>query len=109
MHNFSLADLVNRLNLGGAMHIKSIKVKYTDLTLKILIILYQNGIIRSFAVEENDSPMQIIVFFKYYQFKSLPQKFKLFSTPGKRVYWSLSKLNNKFSTSNFSGFFYYFY
>jgi len=62
MHNFSLADLVNRLNLGGAMHIKSIKVKYTDLTLKILIILYQNGIIRSFAVEENDSPMQIIVF-----------------------------------------------
>lgn len=48
--NYSLADFVNRINNAILGHLSCIIVLRTDLNLRVLAILYRQGVIRGFHV-----------------------------------------------------------
>jgi len=70
--------------------------------LRILIILYNNGIIRGFHIL---SDFTILVFLKYYQNRPTFFAITLVSKPGKRIFFKLSKLSKNFNKNAFAGFF----
>jgi ribosomal protein S8 len=82
MSNYIIGDLISRLKVGSKGHLISIKVLNSKISIKILDIFYENGLIRGYHINVNS----IIVFLKYY--KNTPVFFdvKLISTPGKKVY-----------------------
>lgn len=103
MINYILADFVSRLTVASRGHLKSILVLNTDLTLKILSILYKNGVISYFKVMEDKK--LILVYLKYFQNKTIFYKIELISKPSRRIYWSLGKMSLKYNASSFSKFY----
>lgn len=103
MINFHIADLLARIHIAGSKFIHTVIVIYNLYILRLLFTFYKEGIIEGFRVYNN----QILVFLKYnpLNLKFLFKGIKLISTPGRRQYWTLKKLNKVYSYSNFSGFF----
>jgi len=99
--NYPLSDLVSRLNVSAKRRLASVHVFNSDLTLRVLQVLYANGVIRGFAVRSDF----IVVFLKY--FLGLPafKSITVISKPGCRVYWRLGRLSLFYNYRNFSGFF----
>ena len=85
--NYLVADLVSQFNLGLIRKVRFIKVVKTPLTLRVLRILYFQGVIRTLRIEDD----HILVFYKYINGQSIC-KLKIVSRPGKRSYWTLGKL-----------------
>lgn len=80
--NFPIAGMVSQLNVAARMRLENVKVTYTDLTARILFILYKNGVIRGFFVKH----AFILVFLKYSSGKSLFRNLSIVSRPGCRVF-----------------------
>jgi len=99
--NFPLADLVSRLNVAASKRLENVKVKQTDLTLRVLFLLYSNGVIRGFSVRSDF----VLVFLKYFLGDSLFKNITIISRPGCRVFWNLRKLSLIYSFRSFSGFY----
>ena len=101
MSNYKIGNLVSMLRVASKGHLNSIKVLNSKISLKILEILNENGLICGYKIENQF----IMVYLKYY--KNMPVFFniKLISTPGKKVYWSLNQLSLKQNKRNFNGFF----
>ena len=99
--NFNIGDLLARLNVASKKHLISIKVTYHKFSISILKILWRNGVINGFLVSDG----LILVFLKYYQLKPVFRELILISRPGRRVFWTLAFLSNKYVASNFSGFY----
>lgn len=99
--NFLLADLVSRLNVSSRRHLYSVRVANSSFTLRVLVILYNNGVIRGFQVRKN----YIVVLLKYFLGKSAFTRITVISKPGCRVFWRLGRLSLKYNYNNFSGFF----
>jgi len=79
--NYLVADFVSQFNLGMIRKVRFIKVVKTSLTLRLLYILYAQGIIRSFRVEDD----HILVFYKFINGQPIC-KLHVVSRPGKRSY-----------------------
>lgn len=77
--NFILADLVSKLNVGGHARVKSIKVRYSTISIKVLNILYKNGVISNFNIKDNIVEVNL----KYKGNKSVFSSIKIISTPVK--------------------------
>ena len=103
MHYYTLADVVSRLRVASAQHLKSIKVIKTKFSLELLHKFYEIGFIRGFYVFEKDDI--VLVYLKYYKNKSGFYKIELVSTPGRRVYWSLNFLSNKYAREGLGGYY----
>ena len=101
MSNFSLGDFVSRLEVAYRGHLRSIRVLRVNFILDVLHILYKNGLIRGFFVSMD----YVEVFLKYYQNRVVFYKIELVSRPGRKVYWSLDKLSNRYNNNSFSGFY----
>src|ERR1700723_3203423 len=103
MFFYSLADMLSRLHVASLKNIVTVSVTFSKSNLRFLMLLFVEGIIEGFKIS-NDF---ILVFLKKMQFNCflLFRTVKLFSTPGHRTYWSLTKLSKKYSYQNFSGFF----
>ncbi len=101
MLTFELGDLVSRLNVASKGHLTSIFVRRSRFSVELLSILYLNGLIRGFNIRGNT----IKVFLKYYQNRSLFKELIMVSTPGRRIFWTLNNLSNKFNNNSFSGFY----
>jgi small subunit ribosomal protein S8 len=101
MINFILSDMISKLNIASKNRIVSIKVKNTKFCLNVLNILYKNGVIRNYYINEKF----INIFLKYYQNRSVFYNIEVISRPGRRVFFSLNNLSLKYSFNNFSGFF----
>lgn len=99
--NYLLADLVSRLNVSSRRHLRSVRVCNSSFTLRVLVVLYNNGVIRGFNVRRN----YIIVLLKYYLGKSAFKQITVVSKPGCRIFWRLGRLSLNYSYNNFSGFF----
>lgn len=99
--NYPLSDMISRLNVSTKRHLDSVRVFNSDLSLRVLQVLYTNGVIRGFSVRSGF----IVVFLKY--FLGLPafKSITVISKPGCRVYWRLGRLSLVYNYSNFSGFF----
>lgn len=101
-YSYELADILVRLNVAGRSHLSTVKIKYTKLALGILVILYNNGLIRGFFVESDST---ILVYLKYFCGSSVIKKIVLVSRPGRRIYWHLNFLSLKINAKNFGGFY----
>jgi ribosomal protein S8 len=103
MLNFFLADLISRIHVASCKFMYSVNVLYSISNLRILIVLNYEGFIEGFRVLKDI----IIVFLKYNYLNNcmLFKNTKLISTPGRRVYLNLIKLNKTYSYRNFSGVF----
>jgi len=101
MSNYIIGDLISRLKVGSKAHLISIKVLNSKISIKILDIFYENGLIRGYHINVN----YIMVYFKYYKNHPVFFDVKLISTPGKKIYWSLNKLSLKYNLNNFCGFY----
>lgn len=98
--NSFLASFISQLNIGCIRRLRYIKVDYSKISIKIVRLLYEEGVIRLFLLKNN----KIFIFFKYFKGLNL-FKFKLISKPSKRVYLSLRKLSLNYNKNNFSGFY----
>lgn len=99
--NYPLSDLVSRLNVSSKRHLDCVRVFNSDLCLRVLQVLYTNGVIRGFAVRSNF----IVVFMKYFLGSPAFKKITVMSKPGCRIFWRLGCLSLVYNYSNFSGFF----
>lgn len=99
--NFTLGDLVSRLNIASYKRLVSIKVLRTGFSLAILEVLWEQGVINGFSVQEDF----ILVFLKYRHFSPVLRELEIVSRPGKRVFWTLNRLSFNYKVSNFAGFF----
>lgn len=79
--NFILSDIVAQLNLGLLRKVRFIKIVKTPLAIRIFRILYAQGVIRTFKID-NDF---ILVYFKYINGQSIC-KLSIVTRPGKRCY-----------------------
>lgn len=98
---YQVGDLALRLNVAAHRHLKSVRVVHSSLTLRLLYVLYANGVIRGFTIKKKF----VLVFLKYYLGKSVFSSITLISKPGCRIYWSLRKLSLVYNFSNFTGFY----
>jgi len=98
--NFIIADFISKLNVGLLRKLRFIRIAKAKIIIRLLRILYKQGIIRAFKIDNNF----ILVYFKF-RYGQPIGKFKLVSRPGKRIYWGLRKLLKNFNISNFSGFY----
>lgn len=101
MVNYFLGDLVTRLNVAARNRLVSIRVKSTSYNIDLLTLFYTNGLISGFQICQN----YIWVFLAYVKHFCVFRKLELVSTPGNRKYWSLNKLQKKYSNTNFAGFY----
>lgn len=99
--NYLLADLVSRLNVSSRRHLDCVRVSNSSFTLRVLVILYNNGVIRGFQVRRN----YIVVLLKYFLGRSVFKEITIISKPGCRIFWRLGRLSLNYSYNNFSGFF----
>lgn len=100
--NFELADFVARMRLGSKTHYRSLFVRQNSLTLDILTIFYNNGVIRGFYCHDDG---RIEVFLKYKLSQPVLRKIELITRPGSRQRWSLAHMSKKYNLANFSGFY----
>ena len=80
--NFPIAGMVSQLNVAARMRLENVKVTYTDLTVRILFLLYKNGVIRGFFVKQSF----ILVFLKYSSGNPSFYNIAIVSRPGCRVF-----------------------
>lgn len=99
--NYIIADIVSNLNLGILRKLRFIKIVKTNMAIRLLTILYKQGILRTFVVKQD----HILVYFKYYRGQPLCHKLQLISKPSNRAYYRLSRLTKYYNNNNFSGFF----
>jgi len=80
-YNYIVADFVSLMNRGILRKLRFIKIVKTRVAIQLLIVLYKQGVIRSFKVHLN----YISVYFKFFHGRPLG-KLSLISRPGKRCY-----------------------
>jgi len=77
--NYLIADFVSRLTIGSLRKLRYIRICRTQTNLRLLRILYKQGVIRTFRVEFD----YISVYFKFKN--GLPiGRLSIVSRPGKR-------------------------
>lgn len=92
--NYTLADVVVRIKVGGISRDNIVSVPYTSLSLRVITMLYKEGAIKCFWIRENKI---ILVELKYNHARPLIKDIKVVSRPGRRVYWTLRKLGLQFN------------
>lgn len=80
--NFILADLISRLNVGMRSHVVSVNVPYFNLSLKLVDLLYNNGLIESYIYLGKNIQVNL----KYVGGRGIFSSIKIVSKPSKRVY-----------------------
>ena len=73
--NYAIADFVSSLNLGIIRNTRSIRIHKTVMSIRLLYILYKQGVIRNFSVRSD----YIEVFFKFYRSRHVILKLKVIS------------------------------
>jgi ribosomal protein S8 len=80
-YNYIIADFVSKLNVGLLRKLRFIKIIKSLIYIKLLIILYKYGVIRTFKIGFD----HILVYFKFYRGQPF-FKLSIVSRPGKRCY-----------------------
>lgn len=70
------------LNVGIIRKVRFIKILKLNIYLRLLRILYLQGIIRAFIIRNDE----ILVYFKYIRGRNLCSKISIISKPSKRIY-----------------------
>ena len=94
--NFTLIKLLLQLKNASLAQKEEIKVIYSNISLKILSLLYIEGLIQSFKAVLNKKHIKI--FLRFFQKKNIFEKLKIMSTPSKIIYLdykNLCKISDK--------------
>ena len=87
--NFYISDILNRLNVGNRHKLKRVELSFNKITLDIIKVLWDLGLIRGFKIKPGN---KVMVYLRYYHGTHIFHKLKLVSKPSKRVYWNLQRL-----------------
>lgn len=99
--NHSISNLISKMNYGVQKRLRFLNIQMDRITLKLLHILYVNGVIRSYRILDD---RRVSVYFKYFSCNKV-FKISIVSKPGNRIHWSLNKLLKNYNKNNFSGFY----
>ena len=99
--NHLVSNLISKINYGVQKRLRFLNIDKNETTLKLLRILYVNGVIRSYRILNED---KVSIYFKYFTCNKV-FKISVVSTPGNRVHWSVNKLIKNYNKNNFSGFY----
>jgi len=80
--NHSLSNLISKINYGVQKRLRFLNIEKDYVTLKLLRLLYINGVIRSYRVLDDK---KVSVYFKYFNSNKV-FKLIIISKPGKRIY-----------------------
>ena len=98
--NFRLAALISLINTASIARLEVLEIAYCNLYVRILQVLYLNGIINSFYVKRDI----IKIKFKYRMGNPVFQRLQIVSKPGNRRWVTLSTLSLLNYNTNISGF-----
>lgn len=99
MVNFVLGDFLAKINYAKRLKSKAIKVNYSRMTLKLLILFLKLGLIRGFKILDNN---MIEVLLKFVYGKTPFKTIKLVSKPSRRIHVDLIKLRKLKDNCNMS-------
>jgi|TARA_B110001454_G_C12435590_1_gene315510 ribosomal protein S8 len=80
--NHLISNLISKINYGVQKRLRFLNIDKNETTLKLLRILYVNGVIRSYRILNED---KVSIYFKYFTCNKA-FKISVVSTPGNRVY-----------------------
>lgn len=80
--NFVISVFVQQFNFGARRKIRFVKIFRSLFTARILWLLYNTGIIRTFVMKKDC----ILIYYKYYLHHKVLAELSLISRPGKRAY-----------------------
>ena len=81
--NSLIADIVNRLNIGNRHRVKSVELSVNKITMEVILVLLDIGLIRGFKFLPNN---KVIVNMRFYYGHQIFYKLSLVSKPSKRIY-----------------------
>lgn len=81
-HNHVFSDIAIRFTVGYRAYNKTVILSKNSISLRLIKLLYQQGLILNFNVIDNS----IMVELKYNNGQPLLKSIKVISTPGHRVY-----------------------
>lgn len=99
MSTAALLMLANIKN-GYSSKIDKVFVPYSEINLKILSLLYKDGFISGYYFNNCVGKKEIVVVLKYFRNVYL-YNYKIYSKPGRRIYYSVATLQKKFNTNDF--------
>lgn len=102
-----LADFAVRFNAGLKKHAKCIYVPYSNVTIKVVRILFSYNCIVSFSITAGGTSSTLLIKIVPLYINNEPtiRGLELVSRPGLRVYWSAQELAKHFFRHNFQGFY----
>jgi len=89
MSNYILSDFIARLNVAKRKHLKTIRIKPSNIVFNLLRIFEEIGIIRGYFVLDT---YEIEVLMKYSRSRCAFSNLKVISKPSKRIYVDMLKL-----------------
>src|SRR6201995_41959 len=87
-----IGDLLTRIRNGQLRHLSKIKSPNSRLRVRLLDVLQEEGYIRGYAEAETKGHKELEIELKYHEGEPVIRELKRISTPGRRVYSSVSEL-----------------
>jgi ribosomal protein S8 len=79
---YILSNIIQQINFGARRHVRFVKIFRSQLSLRIVWLLYKEGLLRTFVIRKD----HILVYYKYYLGRNAFINISLVSTPGNRCY-----------------------
>ncbi len=80
--NHSISNLISKINYGVQKRLRFLNIQLDYVTLKLLHMLYTNGVIRSYRILDD---RRVSIYFKYFLCNKV-FKISIISKPGNRIY-----------------------
>src|SRR3954471_4642139 len=87
-----IGDLLTRIRNGQMRHLAKVNSPNSRLRVRLLDVLQEEGYIRGYAEVEVKGHKELEIELKYHEGKPVIRELKRISTPGRRVYSSVSDL-----------------
>ncbi|HEU5048288.1 MAG TPA: 30S ribosomal protein S8 [Rickettsiales bacterium] len=95
--NDLLSDMITRIRNGQKARLAHVECHYSKLCANVLEVLKNDGYIRDYAVVEDGNKKDIRVDLKYHEGEPVIKEISRESTPGRRLYSSISDLPKFFN------------
>src|SRR6201996_1924757 len=87
-----IGDLLTRIRNGQLRHLAKVQSPNSRLRVRLLDVLQAEGFIRGYAEVETKGHKELEIELKYHEGEPVIRELKRVSTPGRRVYSSVSEL-----------------
>lgn len=96
-----LSNMIAIINVGVINRDQYVRVSRSMLNLKVLDVLYSQGVINYFFVQEEF----VVVGLKYYKNKCVLERLERVSKPSRKIYLSARNLDRFYRRNSFNGFY----